>query len=215
MTDTLQIGADPAAAKALCVFVHGRGQTPEAMVEAILRYLPREVTYALPRAAGQSWYAARAIDPLTHETAGELNAARAQVIDVVDALRRAAPGKPLLLAGFSQGACLSLEIAFGGATGIDALAALTGCRVGQAGDHRPAMMIARLPVYLSGADADPWIPVTAFAEAVADLGRGGACLRADLFPGRAHEVSLAEINMLCDMLNDLASGFAPRMEARR
>lgn len=60
MKDVPHHGADPVGAKALCVFVHGRGQTPEEMVDHVIRYLPQDVADTLPRAAGKSWYAARA-----------------------------------------------------------------------------------------------------------------------------------------------------------
>jgi phospholipase/carboxylesterase len=42
-----------------------------------------------------------------------------------------------------------------------------------------------------------------------------AALRCDVFPGRAHEVSDAEIAILDSMLTDLAAGRVPRMEAAR
>jgi phospholipase/carboxylesterase len=72
-----------------------------------------------------------------------------------------------------------------------------------------------LPVYLSGGDSDPWIPVSAFADAAQTLGGKGANLRADLFPRRGHEVSDAEIAMLGGILADLTAGRSPRMEAAR
>lgn len=214
MEDVLHHGAEPAVAKALCVFVHGRGQTPEEMVDQVIRHLPQNVAYALPRAGGKSWYAARAVDPLTDATRAELSASLAHLHRGIIALRAASPSR-LLLAGFSQGACLSLEHACTGQASPDALAALTGCRVGNATDTRPTALPNGLPVYLTGGDADPWIPVAAFAEAAADLGRQGAALRADLFPGRAHEVSRPEIAMLSAILSDLAKGRAPRLAAPR
>lgn len=214
MGNVLHVGADPAEAKALCVFVHGRGQSPEAMVDHVVRHLPQDVAYALPRAKGGSWYVARAVDPLNTVTRDELDASLAQVEAAIADLCRAS-ARPVLLAGFSQGACLSLELACAGRVRPDGVAALTGCRVGRPDDTRPAALAAGLPVYLTGGDRDPWIPLSAFAEAAADLGGQGAALRADLFPGRAHEVSAGEIAMLAAMLGDLGEGRAPRMEAPR
>lgn len=214
MEPVLHHGIDPAKAKALCVFVHGRGQTPEEMVDQVIRHLPQNVAYALPRARGQSWYAARAVDPLAEDTRAELAASVAQVAGVVANLR-AASGMPLLLAGFSQGACLSLELVCSGQGLPDAVVAFTGCRVGMRGDQRQSACPRGLPIYLTGGDADPWIPVHAFADAVADLGQQGAALRADLFPGRPHEVSAAELAMLAGVLADLSAGRAPEMAAPR
>lgn len=214
MDNVLQHGAEPAVAKALCVFVHGRGQTPEEMVDQVIRHLPQSVAYALPRAPGGSWYAARAVDPLTAATIAELAGALAQLGNCI-ADMRAASDRPLLLAGFSQGACLSLELACSGLHAPDALAALTGCRVGVAADARSTALPHGLPVYLTGGDADPWVPVTAFADAACVLGGQGAALRADLFPGRPHEVSAPELAMLTAILTDLAAGHPPRMDAPR
>ena len=80
---------------------------------------------------------------------------------------------------------------------------------------RPSALPAGLPVYLTGGSNDPWIPVSAFAEAAAELGRGEAALRMDVFPGRPHEVSAPEIAMLDAVLTDLAAGRAPRFEVPR
>ncbi len=215
MDGVLHLGASPAKASALCVFVHGRGQTPEDMADGVIRHLPQDVAYALPRATDKSWYAARAIDPLMPATRAELAASLMQLAGVIAAFRNIAPGKPLLLAGFSQGACLAVEHAFAGNHAPDALAALTGCRVGVAADTRAANLPPGLPVYLSGADADPWIPVAAFADAVAALATHGAALRADIFPGREHAVSAPEITMLAGILRDLSQGQKPRMEGPR
>ncbi|VDS07501.1 Phospholipase/Carboxylesterase [Paracoccus haematequi] len=214
--DLLRCGADLSAARALCVLVHGRGQSPEEMQSHVLARLDAPGTaFLLPRAPGASWYAARAVDPLTAQTRAALADGLAGLRALIRDARAAAPGLPLVLAGFSQGACLSLEYAFAGQDAPDALAALTGCRVGVAGDARADNLPPGLPVYLTGSDADPWIPVEAFAEAAVALGRSGAALRADLFPGRAHEVSGAEIAMLAAMLGDMAAGHAPRMAAAR
>lgn len=128
---------------------------------------------------------------------------------------RAASPQPPVLAGFSQGACLSLEHAFSGHAPADALVGFTGCRVGAATDTRPSNLRRGLPVYLRGGDADPRMAVLAFAEAAADLGRQGAALRADIFPDRPHEISLPESAMFMAILSDVSAGRRPEMGAPR
>lgn len=211
----LRIGGG-AGAKALCVFVHGRGQSPEEMQSHVLARLDTAATaFVLPRAPEGVWYAARAVDPLTAETRTELTRGLDALEAGITAIRAEHPGLPLLLAGFSQGACLALEYAFSGRPAPDALFALTGCRIGVRADDRPGALPRALPVYLSDGDADPWISVEAMADAALDLARGGAALRSDVFPGRPHEVSDAEVAMLQSALNDMAAGHAPAMEAPR
>lgn len=207
--DILHHGEPLARAQAVCVLVHGRGQTPEEMIGQVIEQVPVPgVAWVLPRADGKSWYKARAVDPLTEETRAQVAAA----LDVVSAAVAVGQGKPVVLAGFSQGACVSLEWAFAHGPKVAACVALTGCRVGVADDARPLSALAGLPVYLTGSDNDPWIPVAAFAEAAADLGRAQARLRADLFPGRPHTSAAPECTVLADMLQRLIAG-QPAMEA--
>lgn len=209
-------GATGSAVTALCVLVHGRGQSPEEMESHILARLDApDVAFALPRAPAGAWYDARAVDPLTDRTRQQLAAALDGLHGDIAALRQAYPGLPLLLAGFSQGACLSIEYVCRGEAAPDALVALTGCRVGTAACDRPDAAPRDLPVYLSGSDADPWIPLDAMTAAALNLGRSGVRLRADVFPDRAHEASDAEIAMLASMLADLAAGRSPSMAAAR
>lgn len=212
----LRRGASGAAVKALCVFVHGRGQSPEEMETHVLARLTAPgVAFALPRAPRGAWYDAKAVDPLSEITRAQLAEAFAVLDREIAALRVDHPGLPLLLAGFSQGACLSIEQVCRGGGAPNALMAFTGCRVGTLQCERPHSAPGNLPCYLSGSDADPWIPITATAEAVLELGRQGVSLRADIYPGRGHEMCDAEIAQLEAVLKDLASGHRLAMNAPR
>ena len=206
--ETLRIDPDLQVG-ALCVLLHGRGQSPQdfsGLAEGVAGGLAgRGVAFALPAAPGGSWYDARAADALTDVARAQLAASLDAVGTVIDSLGAEWPGRPLVLAGFSKGACVALELAFAGMSRPDAVVAFTGCRVGQAGDARPSTPLGWMPVILTGADAGPWIPLAAFVEAVADLGRAGARLRAELFSGRCHEVSRPEAMLLADLLTDLAA----------
>ncbi|NUB42779.1 dienelactone hydrolase family protein [Fertoebacter nigrum] len=194
----LTLGAPQTGARALCVFLHGRGQTPEEMQEQVIRHLTVPgVAYVLPRAPGKVWYDAKAVDPLTETTQAQLVAGLDRIAATIGT-----PQVPLLLAGFSQGACMALEYALLRGAWHGGLVAFTGCRVGDAA--RPVADLGSMPVYLTGSDADPWIPLPAFAAAVEACGRARAQLRAECFPGRSHEVSRAEINVLDQMLATLA-----------
>ena len=197
--NSLFLGADLDAARLICVFVHGRTQTPEDMQSQVIRHLKTAgVAYVLPRSPTKSWYDAKAVDALTEATTAQLTASLDGLADLMSSLR-AKSCAPLLLGGFSQGACLSLEHAFRGGQ-VDALVALTGCRVGTPACARPQRRLDDLLVYLTGSDNDPWIPTYAFAQTFEALSLAGAQLRAESFPGRAHEVCPAEIAVLDRML---------------
>jgi phospholipase/carboxylesterase len=203
--DALLMGATPQDASVLCVVVHGRTQSPEIMKDWIVdRLAVQGVAFVLPRAAGNTWYNAKAIDPLNETTRAQLNDSLAYLGSTIDKLRKeASTKKPLMLIGFSQGACLSMEYAFSRGRWHGALACLTGCRVGTQDDNLPLADLDSMPVYLSGSDNDPWIPVSAYAEASHAFGRARARLKTELFPGRDHSISDAEIAELKFMISRL------------
>lgn len=212
----LRLGAMPAHAQTLCVFVHGRGQSPEEMGEHVIARLRNTTAHVvLPRAPGGVWYDARAIDPLTAHSASQLEAALDAIDAAVDlAISEGAPGDRVVLAGFSQGACLALEYALRRPRRLRGLVAFTGCRVGGALRAQAATFLDGLPAYLSCGDADPWIPLDPFFEAAQDVAQAGAALRVEVFPGRVHEVLDAEIAAFDAMLDDVAGSRAVPRTAR-
>jgi phospholipase/carboxylesterase len=203
-TSPLTSGVALECAAVACVFVHGRGQSPEIMQEQVLdRLVAKSVHFILPRAAKGSWYDAKAVDTLTPATRTQLALSIQGLRDIAGAV----PAHiPLLLAGFSQGACLSIEYTMAYGPWRGGLVALTGCRVGSVSDDRVTSDLKAFPAYLSGSDADPWIPVAAFADAAAALASARARLRCDVIPGRAHEVASIEVAILNGALERLAAG---------
>lgn len=204
----LLLGVSPEEALVHCVFIHGRTQSPEDMQEQVVAKLKtRGIAFVLPRASGNSWYDARATDVLTDGTRQQLEKAVAYIRQLVGTLSGTGNHpKPLVIGGFSQGACLALEYAMRHGPWNGALASLTGCRVGTPDCDRPFADLDRLPVYLTGSDRDPWIPVDAFAQAAAALSRARARLHCDILPDRSHEVSATEIAYLDGMLCRLKYG---------
>lgn len=202
MAGTVTTGADPAAAQAVAVVLHGRGQTPDYMVGAVIdRLSVGGVHFVLPAAEGEAWYDAKAVEPMTNDTEAQLTAALRLVAGAEAEARAACPGVPLVLIGFSQGACLVIEHLMRGGQ-ADAAAMLTGCRVGAASDDLPVADLGGMPVYCTNGDADPWIPTWAFQKAVGDLIGAGARVRSDVFPGRAHDIGGAEIAVLDALIAD-------------
>jgi phospholipase/carboxylesterase len=202
-------GADRGDAKVICIVVHGRGQTQQDMLDSIVsRVAVPGVRFVLPKSGGHGWYAARAIDPLSDETLIEMHDGIRRVSALIKDERAAAPDVPVLLCGFSQGACLSVEMLMCQPQIADAVCLFTACRIGAPTDNLPREQLAGLKVYASSGDADPWIPAEAHHRMLADLTQAGARLRTDMFPGRPHEVTDTEIATLSDMLRDLAKGTA-------
>jgi phospholipase/carboxylesterase len=173
------------------------------------RVVVADVRYVLPKSEGPGWYAARAIDPLTPETVADMDMGLDQIAAVIDAERDRSPALPVLLCGFSQGACLAVEFLMKSRAKVDAAALLTGCRIGGPTDDLPQTALDGLPIYASCGDRDPWIPQSAYHRMLGDLTACGARIRTDMFPGRPHDVARSEIAVLSGMLNALANGAVP------
>ncbi|MDL2409431.1 phospholipase [Rhizobium calliandrae] len=203
--EPLFLGPSPEEAQVHCIFIHGRTQSPEDMRDQVIGRLKAPgVAFVLPRAASNSWYGARATEPLTPATRMELEASLAYVRGIAEDLSRRGQAAPLLIGGFSQGACLALEYAMKYGPWQGAMANFTGCRVGTSECDRSFADLDRIPVYLTGSDKDPWIPVDAFADAAETLARARASLRCDVLPDRGHEVSAKEIAELENLLSAMA-----------
>lgn len=204
----LRLGAPPGEASALCVFLHGRGQTAALMAEHVVARLGHRGThFVLPQAPSGAWYDARAVEPLTPFTLAQMDAS----LDIVEraveaAAAEGAPVDRLVLAAFSQGACLASEYALRRPRNLAALVLFTGCRVGLPVDASATRDLAGLPVYASDGSTDSWIPLDAFFTMTQSLARAGAALRAEVFPDRPHEVSDAEVAALDSILADVAAG---------
>jgi phospholipase/carboxylesterase len=212
----MHLGAAADKAAVTCIVVHGRNQSPEEMQTNIVSRLSKNAAaFVLPRANDKCWYNALAVVALTDSTRTELGRSQTELSAIIADVRRTSPDTKIVLAGFSQGACLSLEHGFTGENAPDTLVAFTGCRVGIPSDERAANIPSHLPVYLSAGSADPWIPLHAFCEAAGELGKAGTKLRADIFPDRPHEVSTAEIAILNSVIADLTAGLSPRFGAAR
>lgn len=204
MAETLHHGAATETAKAVCVVVHGRGQTQQDMIDMIVSRLDvANVRYVLPKSQGEAWYDAKAVDPLVEDTTRQLAAALDAVGTCIDGARQ--EGLPLVLIGFSQGACMAAEWLMRGGKATSA-ALLTACRVGAVQDDLERADLSGLPVYTTNGDEDPWIPLWAHRKLVGELSESGARLRMDIFPGRGHEVNSTEIETLSGMLEAAIAG---------
>jgi phospholipase/carboxylesterase len=206
-------GAPVGSGSLAVVLLHGRDQDPAWMDEHVLaRLAPRlpDVSWVLPAAPGRSWYAGRVHDP-EPETLAERDRAAEVVDGLADAL--AARGHPLVLAGFSQGACLVADHLLRRSRPWAGAVIWTGSAFGPPGTDRslPASApdptpLAGLPVLATNGDDDPWVPLAATEELVAVLRARGAEVELRVQPGRAHEVADDEVDATAGLLRRLTPG---------
>ena len=190
----------PNAAGAL-ILLHGRGGSAADILELGRSLSPAGWALLAPQAAGHTWYPYSFLAP-REQNEPYLTSALEQVRSVVaTSVAAGIPREKLVLAGFSQGACLGSEFVGRNAARYGGLLAFTGGLVGPLG--LPLSLsgdLAGTPVLLSSGDPDPHVPRDRVAE-TADLMRrinGSVLLRR--YPGRPHTISTDEMEVAREVL---------------
>lgn len=192
-------------ASAAMLLIHGRGASAEDILSLAGEFTVDGMAYLAPQATNGTWYPQSFMAPLE---ANEPYLSSA--LDVVDALveQVALAGVPfhkLVLLGFSQGACVTLEYAARNARRYGAVIGLSGGLIGPDGTPRTyAGSFEGTPIYLGCSDIDPHIPLHRVYEAETVLSTMGAHVSTDIFKGGPHAVYREEINRIAAILNGLA-----------
>jgi predicted esterase len=195
----LRGGTPVASARAALILLHGRGSDAEdiyGLGEAIAAD-QSGVAILAPNAAGNTWYPQRFLAPLA-DNEPYLSSALATIGRLIAelGLEGLDPGN-IVLAGFSQGACLSLEFAIRHPRRYGGVAALSGAAIGPPGRARDLEgSLSGTPVYLGCSDRDAHIPLASVEESAGILERLGAKVTKQIFAGMGHTVNADEMAAL-------------------
>lgn len=190
------------------ILVHGRGQSPEWMHDAVVRRLARsDIAWHAPAAAEASWYPERFVAPLE---ANEPNLTHAlDALDAVsDGLRaQGIPYASQVLMGFSQGACLCSEFVWRRRRRYRALVAFTGGLIGPPGIQRDidTHALDGVPVLLSTWVDDPHVPADSVRETALLFARAGASVTLKVEHGIEHRIRDQEIDYARALLSERRS----------
>ena len=163
------------------------------------------VTYLAPQAAGSAWYPNPFTAPLD---ANEpcLSSALEVISSLLAKVEATHPAQRVVMLGFSQGACLTLEFAARNARRYGGVVGLSGGLVGPDGTPRDYPGdFQRTPVFLGCSDVDPYIPKERVIEAGQVFERMGADVTVRLYPGMAHTVSGDEIEEVRKIVRAVAT----------
>ena len=191
-------GAEPSEATRALVLLHGRGATAEGMLDlarALIDGLPDGPdggeSWALiaPQADGGVWYPERFLAPLDANQP-HLDGARALVHRLLDELAAAGlDASRVVLGGFSQGACLALDVAAQRGETFGGLIGFSGGLIGPPGTDFGVQRLDGTPVLLTCHDADPHIPLVRVEETARALARAGADVTTRLYRGALHTIN--------------------------
>ena len=197
-------GGDPlASARAAMILLHGRGASAEDIMTIAAEIQRPGWAYLAPQAAGSAWYPNPFTAPLERNEP-YLSAALDMLSNLVQRVEATVPAQRVVLLGFSQGACLTLEWAARHARRYGAVVGLSGGLIGPDGTPRdyPGSFDGT-PAFLGCSDVDPYIGKERVIETSEVFQRMGARATLRLYPGLAHTVSaeeIAEVRALVDLI---------------
>ena len=132
----LRSGPPPENARLGVILLHGRSASAEDILGLSDQFSANDVAYAAPQAASSTWYPYSFLAPFVQNEPW-LGSALRVVADLVDDFsQRGIPAERLVVMGFSQGACLTLEFAARHARRYAAVVAFTGGLIGPPGSPR-------------------------------------------------------------------------------
>ncbi|MFN2565953.1 MAG: alpha/beta hydrolase [Gemmatimonadaceae bacterium] len=194
-------GEPLARAMAAMVIVHGRGGTADDILTPSAELAVPGFAYLAPQAAGNTWYPHSFLAPIPRNEPG-ISSGLAAIADVLETIERAGiTAERMMLLGFSQGACLSLEFTARAARRYGGVAGLSGGLIGPDGTPRDySGTLADTPIFLGCSDVDPRIPAPRVVETATVLRRLGGDVTMRLYPGLGHTTNEDELEAVRGMM---------------
>ena len=190
------------------VVVHGRDQDPAYMLEHLVQRLRLSaIAYLLPAAAGGSWYPGRYFDPRAANEPWISRALEACEATVAIALRAGVPAERIVLAGFSQGACLLADFIARRPRPYAAAALLTGALIRAPEERSPLPPLDGLPVVMVSSRHDEWVSIEDVYATARAFETAGACVDLEVLDTREHLIApdaVERVRTLLETARDLA-----------
>ncbi len=181
------------ASKAM-ILLHGRGSTAENILSLGNVFCDESFYIAAPQAANQTWYPHSF---LVEESLNEpwLSSAVEVVKRLIDETSKHIPRERIYIMGFSQGACLALEVTARFAAKYGGVAAFSGGLIGKSIDEKKYHGdFEKTKVFIGVSDHDPHIPLERTEESKRILEKFGAEVTLKVYRGTDHTVRQDEID---------------------
>lgn len=194
--NTVTAGVPVATAKRALILLHGRGATAADIISLNSHLQLNDAAIFAPQANNNSWYPYSFMSPVA-ENQPALDSALKVVHELVTGIvKQGIPLDQVFFAGFSQGACLTLEYIGRNANKYGGAIAFTGGLIG-AGLNRANYKgdFKQTPILISTGNPDPHVPVSRVEESQQILEEMNASVTVKIYPGRPHTISKEEIDL--------------------
>jgi len=187
----LLAGPPPDRARRVVLALHGRGAQAGGIVRRMREIVGHDAETSVvglrAEHGAERWYAVR-----YGEAGAGTDPEVARAIARVEAALAALP-VTVVLAGFSQGACLALEVAARRANNVAAVIAPYGARIGHPSEWQARRgELAGLPVLVGVAEQDKYISRADLDATIAWFRDSGAIVDDISGPGDRHEITLRQ-----------------------
>jgi phospholipase/carboxylesterase len=189
-------GASIEKATSAMILLHGRGGSAEDILSLSSYLNVKEMALFAPQATQNSWYPYSFLSPV-EQNQPALDSALAVLDGLVESIiSKGIAREHLYFAGFSQGACLTLEYTTRHAARYGGIIAFTGGLIGEqlnAANYKGNF--EQTPVLITTGNPDPHVPVSRVNESAAIMGELQANVTTEIYKGRPHTISGTEIEL--------------------
>ncbi|MEK6482448.1 dienelactone hydrolase family protein [Catalinimonas sp. 4WD22] len=193
----VKAGKKLAEADKVLVMIHGRGGSADDIL-SLSSYLKVD-SFALlaPQASNHTWYPYSFLMPPVQNEPG-LSSALQWLSEIEqDLSTKGFDSEDIYFAGFSQGACLSLEYAARNAKKYGGIVAFTGGLIGdKLYTENYQGNFEQAPVFVGSSDPDPHIPVERVHASAEILKNMNADVTVKVYKDRGHTISQQEIDLV-------------------
>jgi phospholipase/carboxylesterase len=190
----LMAGRKLSEAAGAVILVHGRGASAEDILQLRDELDHPELAYVAPQAADNTWYPNSFLAPIEQNEPWVTSALNKLKNIVGNITREGVAQNKIVIAGFSQGACLASEFVARNAANYGGLIAFAGGLIGPPGtDFRFTGSLSGTRVFLGSGDPDTHVPWQRVRESADVLSALGADVLLRRYPGMPHTISRQEL----------------------
>ena len=199
-------GKPIAEAKAIMMLVHGRGASANNILELGNDLFHPDFAYVAPQAAGNTWYPYSFLAPIPQNEPGISSGLEVIGTLVAEAEAAGVSADRIVIAGFSQGACLASEFVARQGRPFGGLLVFSGGVIGPPGTPRNYEgSLAGMPIFLGCSDIDPHIPLQRVNETADIFEKMGAMVNKQIYPQMGHTIIMDEIDQAQKIMNGVLS----------
>ena len=197
-------GASLHCAKAAVIVIHGRDSSPDDVLSLTTLFAQPDIAYLAPRAVSHQWYPHPYLSPI-EENEPHITLSIAMLNQLIKNIETEnnVPIQRIALFGFSQGACLALELAVRCPRRYGAIIGLSGALFRSKTSRNASGSLEGTPVFLGCSAADPHIPLSFVHDSAEKLSALDAAVTKEIYPGSSHAIVTDEIRITRKMLANL------------